>query len=179
MQWTQCIVTWMLLIGTPLSAYALQCNIGKFARYGGPSDSIDTELRGTVKWITGTDLFINPDPGYRHLLIAGNLIKPGPGEYNPTWYPGLDTGWVPILKLETYGVGSRPESNPTGAPIMVNLPGGGTRLLQVGDHVAVTGLWVIDYDHTMYASTCTDSFSYMRGLYKGLSRPRRDSPIQR
>lgn len=158
------LVCALLILGS-LSAQAYPA-IGKWARYGGPGDAIDTELHGTVKWITGNDLFITPDPSYEHLLITGNRIKPAPDEYNASWYPGLDTNFTPVLKLETYGVSAaRPETNPSGAPISVLLPDGTRRLLQVGDHISVTGLWVIDYAHTMYSGDCTHSFSYTRGTY--------------
>jgi len=145
---------------------------GKFAAYGGPSDAISTELHGTVKWITGAtgffyDLFVSPDSGYQHLLITGNQIQPSSDEYDPSQFPGLATGFVPVIKIETTGVNTRPESNPSQTQILVHLPGGGTRPVQVGDHISLTGLWAIDYSHTMYSDLCTHSFSYPRGAFVG------------
>ncbi len=73
----------------------LGTNDPKWAAYGGPNDTIDTEVQGTVLWIWGGYIYLSPDPAYTHLLLTGNKIKPPADEYDHTRYPDLDTKWQP------------------------------------------------------------------------------------
>jgi hypothetical protein len=139
----------------------------------------DVEMIGIVAdATTNSDIYLLPDPSYRDLLIRGNTTVPGKGDdsfpgwknlqdklktcqLSPTEYPEP----YPIVKLETYGIDGHSSNASTGGPPSV-LENGQAREVKTCDHIRVRGLYVIDYSHTMYYNLCTDSFSYMRGLYK-------------
>jgi len=91
------------------------------------------------------DFDIVPDPNYRHLIsyFRGN---------NPL--PWQSTGRPAAMHLETYPLGFGSinrnvpwslETKPDAEPFQVRRRDGTTRDLQVGDHVRVTGRWVIDH----------------------------------
>jgi hypothetical protein len=93
----------------------------------------------------GDDLDILPDPNYRHLIsyLRGNNPLP----WQSTSQPG-------VMHLETYPLDFRSinhtvpwslDRKPDGQPFQVRLRNGTTRDLQAGDHVRVTGWWVIDH----------------------------------
>jgi hypothetical protein len=143
----------------------------KWVAYGGPQFTIDAELRGTVvlggESTQSTNLLITPDPNYYHLLVEGNRRRPVRGEggyegYQRDIAPRVGNNPVPIIKCETYGVGLRPDSSPGSVLPTVN-DNGQVRPVRAGDHIKLTGLYVIDYSHTMYwGEGHTKSFSYTR-----------------
>ncbi|MDP9352113.1 MAG: NBR1-Ig-like domain-containing protein, partial [Chloroflexota bacterium] len=115
-------------------------------------------------------LLVAPYQNYYHLLREGNRRHPVVGEPGYDWYRDVimansGTEYPPLIKLETYGVGERPHSNPSLALPNVN-DNGQIRPVRAGDHIRVTGLYVIDYAHQMFSDLYTDSFCYMRGFYR-------------
>ena len=156
----------------------------KFAAYGGTDFSVDTELKGIVVAVWGTELYVAPYTNYDYLLIEGNRRRPLATEDCAEKEEKTLCGWVfyrdnvianqginppPIIKMETYAVGGRPDpvgDNPAVPPKVRDVVTGEVREIRVHDHIRVSGLYVIDYSHTMYYKYATSSFSYMRGLYK-------------
>ena len=49
---------------------------GKFVAYGGSDFRVDTELKGEVVYVAGTELLIAPYQNYYYLLIEGNRRRP-------------------------------------------------------------------------------------------------------
>ncbi|GAC1404159.1 MAG: hypothetical protein NVSMB49_22450 [Ktedonobacteraceae bacterium] len=142
----------------------------KFVAYGGPDFMVDTEVKGRVVAIEKTELYVVPYANYEYLLLEGNRRHPVPGEDGYVWYQNNilvhDATYPPIINMETYGVGGRGTSDPgDGTPPSLS-DNGQIRPVQVGDHIRVAGLHVIDYSHPAYFILCTGSFSYMRGLYR-------------
>jgi hypothetical protein len=144
---------------------------GKFVTYGGPGLQLSTELRGTVILADSSTLFIAPDDNYRHMILHGNEIEPQPGDsgyddYVAKFPADFRAHFRPIIKLETYAVDGRGTVPDGGQPPSV-VDNGAQRPVQCGDHVKVTGLYVIDYAHSMYGVYCDGSFRYSRGIYMG------------
>jgi len=143
---------------------------GKFVTYGGPNLRLSTELRGTVILADGSNLFIAPDDNYRHMILHGNELAPQPGDsgyddYVAKFPADFRASFRPIIKLETYAVDGRGTVPDGGQPPTV-VSNGVSRPIQYGDHVKVTGLYVIDYAHSMYGVYCDGTFRYSRGIYK-------------
>jgi hypothetical protein len=144
---------------------------GKFAAYGGPDFTVDTELKCRIVAIEGSTLFVAPYENYGYLLLEGNRRGPAPGEggYDSIYRPKIlsqGTPPPPIMKLETYAVGGWPDSSDGGGtPPTVN-DNNQTRPVRVGDHIRISGMYVIDYAHPMYHDVHSDSFTYMRGPFK-------------
>ena len=156
----------------------------KFVAYGGSDFTVDTELKGIVVAIWGTELYVAPYGNYNYLLIEGNRRRPVSTEECADKEPTTLCGWVfyrdnilayqsinppPIIKMETYAVGGRADplgDNPAVPPKVRDATTGEVREIRVRDHIRVSGLYVIDYAHPMYYKYVTSSFIYMRGLYK-------------
>ncbi|SEH03920.1 hypothetical protein SAMN05444920_14812 [Nonomuraea solani] len=118
----------------------------------------NVELVGTVYAIASTedgghgdDFAVLPDPNYRHLIhyFRGNNPLPWASETEPG-----------VMHLETYPLDFSainryerwvPPQKPDGQRFQVQADDGTSRDLQVGDHVRVTGRWVIDH-HPEYCS---------------------------
>lgn len=142
--------------------------IKKFIVYGGPAKTLDAELRGrVVARYPGTSMiYVVPDRNYEHLLLEGNRRHPTAQDDRKAWELYRDnilpeTG--PIIKVEAEpipgiqkGVDQLPEVIENGTP----------RPFRKGDHVRITGLYVVDYAHSMYSDLHTRSVTYMRGAYK-------------
>ena len=143
---------------------------GKFVAYGGPGQTVPTEMVGRVALGPGDGnvLWVAIDPDYDYLALEGNRRRPRPGEkgYDPLYKDITANGYggQPIMKCETYGVGGWPDTG-RGEPIEVPVPGG-TRLLALHDHVLLTGLYVTDNHHGIYADEYTSSFEYWRFFLK-------------
>lgn len=168
-------LTALLAAGTGVSALMANLGAQKFFAYGGEDFSLDTELRGRVVRIDGENLFIEATSNYYQIGLRGNQIVGNPSETgtraDEQCYAGTDILAVagpapnPIIKLETYGVGGRQDSS-TGVTPPIVMDGTTRRALRVGDFVAVSGLYVIDYSHPPYCDLHSGSWSYLRGFYR-------------
>ena len=124
----------------------------------------NVEIIGTVHRIGPDDIGLIPDPGY------ANLIQWMTGNSPFAWEP---LGTPAMMHLETYPLGvdevNRDEpwslpKKPDGQAFQV-----GGRDLQVGDHIRVSGRWVIDHHPDFSLKFPPDMFgepprSRMRGL---------------
>jgi hypothetical protein len=143
--------------------------------------SENTEIRGIVVEINriNHDLWIVPDPDYRHLLLdPGNTRGPGSNEpIYPRWKElqdkmrncGLSTAIYPepypIIRLESYGYGPY-SAHGTAPPTVIDAqrPSGGSVL--PCDHIRATGVYVTDHGHTLWGSCNAQStLSYWRGIH--------------
>ncbi|MCY1017704.1 hypothetical protein [Pyxidicoccus sp. MSG2] len=157
-------------------------NSRKFVIYGPITGHInfDTEVVGTVVFFAGDDIYLRPIASYEHLSLEGNRRYPAV-ETNPddigvwtTLKANLNTLGLPhtsVLKLETYAVGTVPDPTPDfpggdDAPVPQVLDDGVKRPIQIGDVLRVRGQYAVDYSHSPYGIDHSESFSYMRGLYK-------------
>ena len=157
----------LLTLGASQPIYAEHPPVDeKFVAYGGPDFSIGVEMIGTIAGIDHNELYLAPDPNYRHLLLPGNRIIPAPGEEGRNFWENFVAPYTEVIKIEAYtGVGPRPASDTSGTtPSVFDADGGGWRTLRRGDRVCIRGLHVVDYSHTMYAPLQTDSFCYGLGF---------------
>jgi hypothetical protein len=162
----------LALLSTQLIAIQAPLGDAKFVAYGGPEFDVDAELGGQVVKIheDRNVFFLALSRNYHHFAIEGNRRRPTATEdYPDAYWNGyraiedvIGASHVPIVKLESYGVGERIG---TEGPLVVK-EDGVERPLRVGDFIRVTGLYAIDYSHTMYYHLHTSSAVYMRGFYK-------------
>lgn len=157
----------LLVVAASPSAHAERPPVdNKFVAYGGPSFSVDVQMIGTIAGIDHNELYLAPDPNYRHLLFPGNRIIPAPGEGGRLFWQDFVAPTTEVIKIEAAsGVGPRPPSDTSGTtPTVFDPDIGQRRTLRRGDRVRISGLYVVDYSHTMYDILQTDSYCYGRGF---------------
>jgi hypothetical protein len=169
---------------------------GKWVGYGtdllieGPL--IETEVKGIVILIDSDDLYVIPDPNYRNLAIQGNYLRANINEEtkSDTIRKNLDNlnlpSDSPVIKMEmvnarafgkswmervgcTYGPdpgAKQDDCGPGPVKFRINDPYKKGQDLQVGDHIKVTGLYVIELQHVMYYTGCKPPFAFFRGFQK-------------
>ncbi|MBI1828775.1 MAG: HYR domain-containing protein [Thaumarchaeota archaeon] len=139
----------------------------KFVSYGN-DPKVATEVKGIITGVDGSTFNIRPDKNYQNLLVKGNEIIPSPGE------PGYgDRDKLPQIHVEEYPVGNWNSGFINGMAFpprvvdkngfnVIDLETGQPQIIKEGEHVKISGLYVIDYSHTMYNGYCTSSFTKIR-----------------
>lgn len=163
-----CLVAVIALVLRSPIVYAEKPPVNeKFVVYGGSKATIDAELKGRVVAFWATMIYIVPDSNYDHLLIEGNRRRPDAGEnYKEAWEWYRDnilpeTG--PIIKVEADPIPGIQKGSDRLPEVLEN---GVWRTVRKGDHVKLTGLYAVDYSHSMFYKLHTSSTTSKRGLYR-------------
>jgi hypothetical protein len=165
---------------------------GKWVGYG-MDPLIETEVKGIIIYVDGDNLYVIPDPDYRNLVIKGNSLRPSINDAD-TKSEAIEKNLenlnlpsdTPIIKMEmvnarafgqswmervgcTYGPdpgATEDDCGPGPVRFKYDDPYKKGYPLRVGDHIKVTGLYVIELQHVMYYPACRPPFAFFQGIQK-------------